>query len=198
MKTVGSNNNGPTSEKTIVARAQQGDPEAFQYLYHRYKGYVAGQCRRLGCDSFLSEELTQDVFIQLWEKLGDFQGRSAFRTWLHRIAVNIIFRHFRRNKRKFVQLDVTSPAGDGTDLSDRLFGKPCGLDDHIFLSQILSSLPSSDRSLILLHSAGFKHKEIARILRISGATSRSQLFRARAKMHRQYFGLQQNTVELAA
>ena len=198
MKTVESNSNERVSEKQIVAQAQQGDPEAFQFLYHRYKGYVSGQCRRLGCDNGLAEELTQDVFIQLWEKLGDFKGRSAFRTWLHRIAVNIVFRHFRRNKRKLVQLDFTSPSGDSTDLSDRIFGKPCGLDDRIFISQVLSSLPSNDRSLILLHTAGFKHKEIARILRISGATSRSQLFRARVKMQRQHFGLQQNTAEMAA
>jgi len=186
------------SEKTIVTRAQQGDHEAFQLLYHRYKGYVSGQCRRLGCDRELAEELTQDVFIHLWEKLADFEGRSAFRTWLHRIAVNIIFRHFRNNKRNLLQLEITSPSGESTDLSDRLFGKPCGLDDRIFISQILSSLSPTDRNLILLHTAGFRHKEIARMLRISGSTSRSQLCRARAKMQRQHFGVQQNPAGLAA
>lgn len=198
MKTAENNSDQRIPEKTIVAQAQQGDEEAFQLLYHRYKGYVAAQCRRLGCDRQLAEELTQDVFIQLWEKIADFQGRSAFRTWLHRIAVNIIFRHFRKNKRNFLQLEITSPSGESADLSDRILGKPCGLDDRIFISQILSSLPSSDRSLIMLHTAGFKHKEIARILRISGSTSRSQLFRARAKMQKLHFGIQQNPAELAA
>ena len=198
MKTAENNGDQRIPEKVIIAQAQQGDEEAFQLLYHRYKGYVAGQCRRLGCNPELAEELTQDVFIQLWEKLADFEGRSAFRTWLHRIAVNIIFRHFRKNKRNLLQLEITSPTGESTDLSDRLFGKPCGLDDRIFISQILSSLSSTDRNLILLHIAGFKHKEIARILRISGSTSRSQLFRARARMQRQHFGLQQTPAELAA
>ena len=198
MKIAESNSDQRIPEKTIVAQAQQGDEEAFQLLYHRYKSYVSGQCRRLGCNRELAEELTQQVFIQLWEKLADFQGRSAFRTWLHRIAVNIIFRHFRKNKRNLLQLEITSPSGESTDVSDRLFGKPCGLDDRIFISQVLSSLSSTDRSLVLLHTAGFKHKEIAKMLRISGSTSRSQLFRARAKMQRQYFGLQQTPAALAA
>ena len=185
-------------ESAVVAQAQQGDAEAFQLLYHRYKGYVSGQCRRLGCDAGLTEDLTQDVFIQLWEKLSDFKGRSAFRTWLHRIAVNIVFRHFRKNKRNLLRVELTSPSGESIDISDRVYGNPRSLDDRIFISQVLSGLSSTDRKLVMLHTAGFKHKEIARLLQISGATSRSQLFRARAKIHRQYSGMEQLPADIAA
>lgn len=186
------------SESAVVAQAQQGDAEAFQLLYHRYKGYVSGQCRRLGCDAGLTEDLTQDVFIQLWEKLSDFKGRSAFRTWLHRIAVNIVFRHFRKNKRNLLRVELTSPSGESIDLADRVYGNPRSLDDRVFISQVLSGLSSSDRQVVLLHTAGFKHKEIARLLQISGSTSRSQLFRARAKIHRQYSGTEQLSADIAA
>jgi RNA polymerase sigma-70 factor, ECF subfamily len=186
------------SESTVVAQAQQGDAEAFQLLYHRYKSYVSGQCRRLGCDAGLTEDLTQDVFIQLWEKLSDFKGRSAFRTWLHRIAVNIVFRHFRKNKRNLLRVELTSPSGESIDLADQVYGNPRSLDDRIFISQVLSGLSSTDRKLVMLHTAGFKHREIARLLQISGSTSRSQLFRARAKIQKQYFGPEQLPADIAA
>lgn len=198
MNTIETINREQISEETVVAQAQQGDAEAFQLLYDRYKSYVSGQCRRLGCDAGLTEDLTQDVFIQLWEKLSDFKGRSAFRTWLHRIAVNIVFRHFRKNKRNLLRVDLTTPSGESIDLADQVYGNPRSLDDRIFISQVLSGLSSSDRKLVMLHTAGFKHKEIARLLQISGSTSRSQLFRARAKIQRQYCGLPQVPADIAA
>jgi DNA-directed RNA polymerase specialized sigma24 family protein len=74
METAENKSDQLISEKTIVTRAQQGDHEAFQLLYHRYKGYVSGQCRRLGCDRELAEELTQDVFIHLWESWGTLRA----------------------------------------------------------------------------------------------------------------------------
>jgi DNA-directed RNA polymerase specialized sigma24 family protein len=63
---------------------------------------------------------------------------------------------------------------------------------------VLSGLSSTDRKLVMLHTAGFKHREIARLLQISGSTSRSQLFRARAKIHRQYFSSEQLPADIAA
>lgn len=198
MNTIETIDRERISEKEVVTQAQQGDAEAFQLLYHRYKGYVSGQCRRLGCDAGLTEDLTQDVFIQLWEKLSDFKGRSAFRTWLHRIAVNIVFRHFRKNKRNSLRVDLTTPSGESIDLADQVYGNPRSLDDRIFISQVLSGLSSADRKLVMLHTAGFKHKEIARLLRISGSTSRSQLFRARAKIQRQLCDLQHLPADIAA
>lgn len=173
----------PISERVVISQAQRGDPDAFQLLYQRYKSYVSGQCRRLGCDAGVTEDLTQDVFVQLWKKIAAFKGQSAFRTWLHRMTVNAVFGYFRKSKRQnALRVEITAPSGDSIDLADQLCGTPCSLDDHILISQILSSLSSSDRRILELHTAGFKHREIARILQISGSTSRSQLFRARAKI----------------
>jgi RNA polymerase sigma-70 factor (ECF subfamily) len=184
MNTIGSIGCERTSERAVIIQAQQGKPEAFQLLYQRYNNYVSGQCRRLGCDPVVTEDLTQDVFFQLWKKIAGFKGQSALRTWLHRITVNVVFSHFRSQRQNSLRVEFTSPSGESIDLTDRFYEMPCSLDDHVLISQILSSLSPIDRRIVLLHTAGFKHREIARILRIPHATSRSQLFRVRAKIRK--------------
>src|SRR6187402_3090848 len=78
-----------SNERADVVRAQNGDTRAFERLYQAHAGRVHGLARRMiGPD--LAGELTQDVFVRVWEKLGTFRGESAFGTWLHRVAVNVV------------------------------------------------------------------------------------------------------------
>ena len=74
----------------VVRRAQQGDVPSFEQLYRDNVGRVYALCLRMCGDSRRAEELTQDVFVRAWEKMGTFQGNSAFSTWLHRLAVNVV------------------------------------------------------------------------------------------------------------
>ena len=73
-----------------AARAAAGDQEAFARLYRAHTGRVFALCARMTADRALAEELTQDVFVRAWEKLPLFRGESAFGTWLHRLAVNVV------------------------------------------------------------------------------------------------------------
>ncbi|HEX8431167.1 MAG TPA: sigma-70 family RNA polymerase sigma factor [Longimicrobium sp.] len=94
----------PTSTATlpvasmVVRRAQKGDVAAFEQLYHENLGRVFALCLRLSGDRGRAEELTQDVFVRAWEKLGSFEGKSAFSTWLHRLAVNVVLGDRRSEK----------------------------------------------------------------------------------------------------
>src|SRR5215217_2980550 len=80
-----------------VARAAAGDVRAFEELYRVHLPRVHSLVRRMtgGRDA---EELTQDVFVRLWQKLGSFRGDSAFSTWLHRLAVNVVIERFRSER----------------------------------------------------------------------------------------------------
>lgn len=74
----------------LVARACDGDEDAFGDLYRAHAGRIYALCLRLEADAGRAEELTQDVFVHAWERLRTFRGESAFGTWLHRLAVNVV------------------------------------------------------------------------------------------------------------
>lgn len=172
----------PSGEQEMISKAQHGDHDAFQSLYLKYKTYVASQCRRLGCGPELTEDLTQEVFVQLWKTISQFRGNSAFRTWLHRMTVNKVFGYFRKNTRENGRVEFSCES-ENIDLSDWV-ATPCSLDDRVLISEIMSSVPSGDRVILKLYTAGYRHEEIARFLGLSTATSRSQLYRARMKIQK--------------
>jgi RNA polymerase sigma-70 factor, ECF subfamily len=76
-------------EKSTIHNARSGDPDAFQALHEKYKGYIYRRCLRLTRDPNLAEDLTQDVFFLIWRKISSFRGKSAFKTWLFRVATNV-------------------------------------------------------------------------------------------------------------
>src|SRR5438105_15388696 len=73
-----------------VALAAGGDRQAFERLYRTHANRVFSLCTRMSGSRARGEELTQDVFVRTWEKLPQFRGESAFSTWLHRLAVNVV------------------------------------------------------------------------------------------------------------
>ena len=75
---------------SIAALAAAGDRSAFERLYRRHVDRVYSVCARMVADRARAEELTQDVFVRAWEKLRLFRGESAFSTWLHRLAINVV------------------------------------------------------------------------------------------------------------
>ncbi len=84
----------------LVARAQAGDQVAFRDLYRQHAGRVYALCLRLTGETGAAEERTQDVFVRLWERIGSFRGESAFSSWLHRLAVNVVFNEQRTTGRR--------------------------------------------------------------------------------------------------
>jgi len=84
------------SEAEAIERAKQGDAEAFALLYGLHKRRVYSLCLRMTANSAKAEDLTQETFLQLFRKIGTFRGDSAFSTWLHRMAVNVVLMQLRK------------------------------------------------------------------------------------------------------
>lgn len=129
-----------------------------------------------------AEDLTQEVFIQLFRKIGSFRGDSAFSTWLHRLTVNQVLMHFRRRS---VKSEKTSDDGEMPEQAVVGSGNPRRMQvvDRIALKNAVAELPAGYKSVFILHDVeGYEHEEVARQLGISVGTSKSQLHKARLKL----------------
>jgi RNA polymerase sigma-70 factor (ECF subfamily) len=172
--------NAPDVELARLAAA--GNISAFERLYERYHRRTYSLCLRMTSSQTESEDLTQEVFIQLFRKVGSFRGESAFSTWLHRLTVNQVLMHFRRRS---VKNEKTSEDGEmpeqimpGTENQSKM-----PVLDRIALKRAIDQLPPGYRSAFVLHDVeGYEHEEVARILGISVGTSKSQLHKARLKL----------------
>lgn len=159
----------------LVARAQAGDQTAFRDLYRQHAGRVYALCLRLTGDASDADERTQDVFVRLWDKLRSFRGESAFSSWLHRLAVNVVLNERRTTWRR--ERRVT-PVEDPGAL-ERNRGNPTeGLS--IDLERAIAELPDGAREVFVLFDIeGYGHADIASLTGIAEGTSKAQLFRAR-------------------
>ncbi len=157
-----------------VARAAAGDARAFERLYRQHVDRVHSLSRRMiGPD--LADEVTQDVFVRVWEKLGSFRGEAAFGTWLHRVAINVILGRRKKlgiRRERFVEGELAL---------GRLHSNPRRSETRIDFEAALQRLPEGAQEVFVgLHDVeGYKHGEIAKMLEISPGTSKSQLHRAR-------------------
>ena len=161
-----------------VAEAAAGDVQAFEVLYRLHVAKVHSLVRRMtaGRDA---DEVTQDVFVRAWQKLGTFRGASTFGTWLHRLAVNVVIERFRSENVRRKRLV------DGEGIFDRLPALHRSNDLAMDFETALARLPDGARQIFLLHDVeGHKHHQIATMLGISSGTSKAQLHRARMILRR--------------
>lgn len=161
-----------------VALAAAGDVRAFERVYSTHLPRVNSLVRRMtaGRDS---DELTQDVFVRLWQKIGSFRGDSAFSTWLHRLAVNVVIERFRSDATRRSRLH------DGEAIFETLAAPRRSGDLSMDFETALARLPDGAREIFVLHDVeGYKHHEIASLLEISAGTSKAQLHRARMMLRK--------------
>jgi len=173
------------SETQLVARAQHGDEEAFAALFEMHKRRVYSLCLRMTGNTAEAEDLAQEAFLQLFRKISTFRGESAFSTWLHRLAVNVVLMHLRKKGLQQISLDEVDSSQDEPvkrdygDYDRRLMGSV----DRISLSQAIAELPPGYRTVFVLHDIeGYEHNEIAEIMSCSVGNSKSQLHKARMKL----------------
>lgn len=174
----------PLSDHALTIAAAGGDMGAFEQLYERHNRRVYSVCLRMTQNAAEAEDLAQEVFIQLFRKIGSFRGESAFTTWLHRLTVNQVLMHFRKRS---VKLERTTEEGDtpvqivrGTENPDKM-----PVLDRISLERALKQLPPGYRSVFVLHDIeGHDHAEIAKMIGVAVGTSKSQLHKARMKLRR--------------
>jgi len=176
----------PGSDADVLTRAQAGDHHAFAQLYALHKRRIYSLCLRMVGNVAEAEDLTQEAFLQLHRKIATFRGDSAFSTWLHRLAINVVLMHLRKKGLSVISLDEamepTPEEGPG-----RSFGAPdlslAGSIDRLALERAISDLPAGYRLIFVLHDIeGYEHNEIAAMLDCSIGNSKSQLHKARLKL----------------
>ena len=180
MTANGINNAKPDFD--LAQASARGDIKAFETLYERHHRRVYSLCLRMLANATEAEDLTQEVFIQLFRKIGSFRGESAFTTWLHRLTVNQCLMHFRKRS---VKLERTTEEGDTPVQVVRGTENPNAMPvmDRIALDNALKQLPPGYRTVFVLHDVeGHEHEEIAKILGVAVGTSKSQLHKARMKL----------------
>jgi len=176
--------NGLT-EAEAIERAKQGDAEAFEFLYGLHKRRVYSLCLRMTSNAAEAEDLTQEAFLQLFRKIGTFRGESAFSTWLHRMAVNVVLMQLRKKSLPVVPLDDTLETEEESPKKEP--GAPdirlAGAVDRLQLQRAIDHLPPGYRTIFVLHDVeGFEHNEIADLVCCSIGNSKSQLHKARLKL----------------
>ena len=166
----------------LCALTANGNIAAFELIYSRYHRRTYSLCLRMTGSQTTAEDLTQEVFIQLFRKAGSFRGASAFSTWLHRLTVNQVLMHFRRRSFKNEKTTENGELPEQTTVGTANPNK-MQVVDRIALKKAISQLPAGYKQVFILHDVeGYEHEEVARRLGISIGTSKSQLHKARLRL----------------
>jgi len=180
-------NDGEMPEAEAIRLAQQGNAEAFERLYQLHSRRVYSLCLRMVSNTAEAEDLTQEAFLQLFRKIGTFRGESAFSTWLHRLAVNVVLMRLRKKTAIVSSLDEMTEPDEESSGPRRDFGGPdlrlAGSIDRMNLQRAIEQLPQGYKSVFVLHDMqGYEHNEIAGIMGCSIGNSKSQLHKARMRL----------------
>lgn len=167
-------------ERHLVERVLDGDPAAERRLYDAHVDRVYRLAYRMTGDDELAQEYTQETFIRAFDRLKQFRGDAALSTWLHSIAVSVVYNGMRKVRRlRKRQVDLKETVGMASD--------PVGADPDLKerLAAAIDDLPLGYRTVFVMHDVeGYKHEEIAAALGVSSGTSKAQLSRARAKLRK--------------
>ena len=172
----------PVSDLDLVKAAAAGSSEAFEQLYQLHNRRVFSLCLRMLGSGGPAEDMTQEVFMQVYRKIGSFRGDSLFTTWLHRLTVNQVLMHFRK---RGVKLEHTSEEGDFTNVVETPLQstRRISMVERIDLDRAIAELPPGYRTVFILHDVeGYEHEEISGLLKVSVGTSKSQLHKARMRL----------------
>lgn len=171
---------GSVTEAQLIQRLKDGDQSVARTLYDSHVDRIFRLCYRFAGEYDLAQDFTQETFVRAFTKIGMFRGEAAFGTWIAAIATTVSLNELRRIKR-FRNRE--------TPLNDELRGRsPSSTiepDVKADLYRAIDRLPERSRAVFVLHDVeGYTHQEIGTILGIHPGTSKSQLFRARARLRK--------------
>jgi len=172
------------TESEAIHAAQNGDSAAFEFLYGLHSRHVYRVILRILKNESDAEDLTQQVFLSLFRKIGQFRGESRLSTWLHRVALNAAFMHLRRKRPAEQRTDSL----DAESVSPAVFADHSmqGTTDRLDIVAAIQKLPPGCRRLFLMYVVfGYEHNEIARLVGCSVGCSKSQVHKARKRLRAQ-------------
>ena len=170
---------GMETDQLTIRRAIDGDERALRLLWSRYAPRIEAVVLRLAGDADLAADIAQEVWMQIFRALPTFRGDSQFGTWAHRIAVNRTLNALRKARRtNRMEVEITEDAALVEAEDDGAFVAAT-------IERAAAKLPEGARTVFVLHDVeGYTHEDIARELGITAGASKSQLFKARAKLRR--------------
>ncbi len=183
---------GGNIEAQLIRQACEGDEQAVRALYDRYSPRVYAVVRRIAGEDDLAHDYAQETWIRALRALPSFRGEARFSTWLHRIAVNTALQAVRKAKTtRMREVPLPEVVAVGPRVGDVLLERK--------LEQAMDKLPEGMRKVLILHDVeGYTHEEIGTALGVTSGTSKSQLFKARAKMRRMLRGYESQPREVEA
>jgi RNA polymerase sigma-70 factor, ECF subfamily len=177
------------SEVEAIRSAQQGEERGFERIYRLHSQRVYALClRMMRGNAAEAEDLTQESFMQLFRKIGTFRGESAFSTWLHRLAFNVVLMRLRKHSFQVLSLDEMLQPGEKSagPLQKHIGSRDLRLSgslDRMDLERALEQLPPGYKAVFILHDVqGYQHREIAAIRGCTLGNSKSQLHKARVRL----------------
>ncbi len=178
-------NDGVDADRELVERAARGSREAFDELVRRHQSAIVSLARASTRGSDDAEDIAQEVFLRAWRGLGGFRGDSSFRTWLHRVAVNVVHSHTGRVGR-LRQLLLPRADSDADDPIERAPART-DLEAETLLrdaiDRALATLPEELRMAVILRDVqGLDYREIADVLDVPIGTVESRIFRGRQRL----------------
>ena len=170
---------GMGTDQLLIRRAIEGDERALQTLWSQHSPHIDAVIRRLVGDPDLAADIAQEVWIQIFRALPTYRGESQFGTWAHRIAVNRTLNALRRTRRiARTEADIEDDTAAVEHDSERALLAAS-------IEEAAARLSPGARTVFMMHDVeGYTHEEIARELGITPGGSKSQLFKARAKLRR--------------
>jgi RNA polymerase sigma-70 factor (ECF subfamily) len=174
----------PISDFELAQASAAGDEAAFEQIYRTHHRRVYSLCLRMLGNPTDAEDVTQDVFVQLFRKIGSFQGDAALSTWLYRLTVNTVLMHIRHRQRRHKEQATEDESLQSlAEMNQSKERDEASQIDRIALERAIQQLPNGYRHVLVLHDIqGYEHDEIGRMLGISSGTSKSQLHKARLKL----------------
>ena len=164
---------GNKSENELISKAKKGDKQAFRSLYDEHIGRVYALCYRLTGEKGMAEDASQEVFIQLWKKLANFDGQSQFSTWLHSVTANITISYMRKQKGWVQRMFNWENSGINEMPAEEN-------STDVDLEALVIRLPERARMVFVLHAIeGYRHEDIASMLNMAVGSSKAQFFRAK-------------------
>lgn len=165
------------SDSQIIDGCARHDRRSQQELYNRYSRFLLGVCMRYCTDKSEAEDVLQESFLKIYFNIRDYSGTGSFTGWLRKVAVNTAITHYHKNLKHRYHVDIDEYVSAETGTTS--FEEDFFTSDELY--RVLNELPAGYRMVFNLYAVeGYKHKEIAEILRIDTNTSKSQYSRAKA------------------
>ena len=166
-------NTAEMTEEQLVDGCKNAGPVAQKELYDRFARRMFGVCLRYAASREEAEDLLQEAFLTVFEKIGSYKGSGSLEGWIRKVVVNTALQHFRKQKLVWVETD---------SVPDMAAPEEVSLETRELL-RIIQDLPDGFRTVFNLYAIeGYTHAEIGNLLGISENTSKSQYSRARAQL----------------